>query len=100
MEIQASNDELPTYKVEGRRLVNIAYFWDQVKQIKHMPMFNCNITYCDIINETTRGLFSSFTIKCTMCGAMSKIQTDDSSKEFDVNKAAVLGKLKRITFPM
>lgn len=80
------------YKIEGRRLVNISYFWDQIKQIKHMPYFNCDITSCDIVQESTKGYLSCFTIKCRMCEAISRIDTDDCSQQFDVNMATVLGK--------
>ncbi|CAH1109256.1 unnamed protein product [Psylliodes chrysocephalus] len=56
-----------------------------------MPLFNCAISQCDIINETRDGYFSSFTIKCKMCGITSCLNTDDPTTKLDVNMTAVIG---------
>lgn len=80
-------------EITGRRIIDIAHFWNQLTTFHHHPFFNCNLQTCKIISEKCKGFISIFNVKCEVCGAENKISTDkEGGAGGDINSAAVLGK--------
>lgn len=86
-------EELPnkTFTLEGKRIINIGYFFEQLQNIQHLPSFACSLANCQIINEVRNGLASKFIVKCNMCNEKFSLNSQQAD-ELDVNLAAVLGK--------
>ncbi|CAH1115752.1 unnamed protein product [Psylliodes chrysocephalus] len=84
-------EELPnkTFTLEGKRIINIGYFFEQLQNIQHLPSFACSLVNCQIINEVTNA--SKFIVKCNMCNEKFSLNSQQAD-ELYVNLAAVLGK--------
>lgn len=85
-------DEQKTLAIEGRRIVNILYFWEQIKNIQHMPFYDCKMDNCNILKEKRNVFLSTFIIKCNMCGVTSSLESDRCENQMDINVTSVLGK--------
>jgi hypothetical protein len=60
---------LNDFKIEGRRIINLNYFFESLKSLKHHPGFNCNFEFIEIIiSEKKIGFNSAVTLKCKFCG--------------------------------
>lgn len=93
LEIIPESKAPDNFSLERRRIVNIKHFWEQLKQIKHIPSFTCSIENCNIIGEKRCGLISTFTVKCDMFGEKSYLKTEQSSgTEMNCNTLSVIGK--------
>lgn len=81
--------------VEGRRVVDIAYFFEQVKLLNnHAPQFGCTFNNLTLKKEIVRGLRSGFVFLCDMCGFTDTVWSDpDSECRMDINAAAVAGSI-------
>lgn len=91
---KAYPEESGSYTVEGKRIINFAYFLERIKSInKHEP-FNCTFSDMNIVQETREGFISTFTFKCKMCNLTEQIQTEDPNVDhLNVNEAAVMGRI-------
>lgn len=88
------NEGLENKKVyiEGRRIVDMQYFIDQLLKIsQHSLKFNCQLNHIQIVKEVRRGLFSTFTMLCSMCGSKFELNSAEKNNIIDVNHAAVAG---------
>lgn len=77
---------------EGRRLVDIAYLFQQISEIsKHAP-FDCTFSDMYLVKENRMGLKSHFIFKCRMCGVEKRINAIKDSNDItnNVNSAATL----------
>ena len=79
-------------ELEGRRLVDIAYFMRSVKEVA-LHQVNCrNGGYLAYQGEIKRGLKSMLKFKCAKCSLVRNILTTrDEEGSLDVNRAAVWG---------
>ncbi|XP_050305597.1 uncharacterized protein LOC126742835 [Anthonomus grandis grandis] len=85
--IQNQNEEKPV-KLEGRRLVDIQYFLDCVKNLNnHEPKFGCTLSNMNVIKEVRNGYVSIFKLKCDICRGTYDLQTTARNP----NQDAVLG---------
>ncbi|XP_050312089.1 uncharacterized protein LOC126747440 [Anthonomus grandis grandis] len=85
--VQNQNEEKPV-KLEGRRLVDIQYFLDCVKNLNnHEPKFGCTLSNMNVIKEVRNGYVSIFKLKCDMCRGTYDVQTTATNP----NQDAVLG---------
>ncbi|XP_047993637.1 uncharacterized protein LOC125232064 [Leguminivora glycinivorella] len=77
--------------IEGRRLVKMQYFMDQIIEIsRHSSKFGCQLDFIQIIKERKTGLRSTFSLRCNMCNGVFALHTDDTDPNTnDVNHSAV-----------
>ncbi|KAF4528813.1 hypothetical protein B566_EDAN017279 [Ephemera danica] len=90
--------ELSPRRRSGRRLVDLDYCLEQIKELNNHDTVNlgCNFNDMVLIRETRRGFNSILTFKCRMCNAEKTIQTEDKcSPKLDAKTAAVSGKTFR-----
>lgn len=81
-----------TAQLSGRRIVNIADFVEQIKDLdRHSPLFKCSFSNMEIISENRVGLKSALIFKCKMCNFKSTVWTEKEKNVMDVNTAAVSG---------
>ncbi|CAG4936760.1 unnamed protein product [Parnassius apollo] len=66
--------------LEGNRIVNIAYLFQQLKNIRHDP-FECNFQHLEFIRENRIAFYSQFVFKCKFCNKIEKIESQQSNKE-------------------
>lgn len=76
----------------GRRLVDIGYYFNEIKKIKH-EAFDCTFSNLKFEQEIRHGFHSTFIFKCEVCGLKEKIFTENpqNSKNLDVNIAYTTG---------
>ncbi|XP_063892162.1 uncharacterized protein LOC135116586 [Helicoverpa armigera] len=89
----AVDEEKVTYQISGRRLIEMAYFMEQLQGISnHKSMFNCNLSTIELLSEKRSGLHSTFSIKCKMCGAEFTLESSKKTEnKMDVNEEIVAG---------
>lgn len=75
--------------VKGRRLVEVNYFFNQIKKFEHHDLFSCSIEHLQITKERRVGLQSSFIIKCEMCNKEESIHANEDKRKMNVNTSAV-----------
>lgn len=87
------DEEKVTYQISGRRLIEMAYFMEQLQGISnHKSMFNCNLSTIELLSEKRSGLHSTFSIKCKMCGAEFTLESSKKTEnKMDVNEEIVAG---------
>lgn len=76
--------------LDGRRIINIAYFFEKISKINHQP-FDCTFKNLVFVGEKRNGLYSEYIFNCTMCRKQEIIESEDPSiiSLMDVNTAAV-----------
>lgn len=83
----------PTFVLEGRRIVDIKYLFENIQEISnHAPLFNCSIANLVVIGEKRKGLESTLKLKCSMCNIIKYLplfNTNDG--HMNVNEAMALG---------
>ncbi|KAF2897111.1 hypothetical protein ILUMI_09066 [Ignelater luminosus] len=80
--------------VEGKTLVDMNYFLEQITRLSRHEPFNCTFSDMYIIKEHKVGFISAFTFKCKMCNLTKTIQTKDSEVScLNVNEAAVIARI-------
>lgn len=55
----------------GRRLVDIGYFFNEIKNIRHRA-FDCTFSNLKFEQEIMHGFRSTFILKCEVCGLKEK----------------------------
>lgn len=78
--------------LEGRRIVDISYFFKSLSEINQHGTFGCGISDMEIINERQFGMISRFSLQCKICGIIKYLYTEDPSENdtLDTNIATVL----------
>ncbi|XP_047023593.1 uncharacterized protein LOC124632693 isoform X2 [Helicoverpa zea] len=66
--------------LEGNRIINIAYLFQQLQNIRHLP-FECNFQHLEFIKEKRIGFYSQFIFKCKLCNKIENIYSQDYNKE-------------------
>lgn len=78
--------------IEGRRIVDINHFFEQIFAMATHPPFDCTISDMDIISEQRNGLKSKILLRCKMCRIEKAVDLiSDSNDAMDINSALVLG---------
>ncbi|KAK4875812.1 hypothetical protein RN001_012234 [Aquatica leii] len=80
--------------LEGRRIVDIKYFIDQLYAInRHSEQFQCSLNDMTVTKEIRNGLESQIFMICRMCNYKCKLKTSDStdSQTLNLNLSAVNG---------
>ncbi|XP_063389246.1 uncharacterized protein LOC134675025 [Cydia fagiglandana] len=75
----------------GRRIVNVAQFFDKLQEISAHGPLNCGLQSVQIISETRTGLISLYTLECKMCNMRFHIHNDNAADTLDLNISAVAG---------
>lgn len=79
-------------KLSGRRVVNIADLFDQIKDLNRHSPIGCTFSNMEAISETRKGLNSGFVFQCQMCNFKTTVWTEKAHADImDVNTAAVCG---------
>ncbi|GLV33496.1 hypothetical protein CBL_20230, partial [Carabus blaptoides fortunei] len=89
-----STSETSTFHaIEGRRIVDITYFFKQLKTIcAHGPKFSCSIENLIIIGEKRKGIVSLIQLQCNICNEIFSINTNNEDDEsMDLNTGPVSG---------
>lgn len=83
-EVTINND----LNLSGRRVVDIGYLLDQIRNIKHAG-FDCTFSDLKFEQEIRKGFHSTLIFNCKICGLIEKIHTDNPqiSKCLDINSA-------------
>lgn len=71
----------------GRRLVDIMFLFDAIKNIDHHP-FDCTFKNLTLIKENKNGFFSEFFFVCNFCNKQ-EIITNENRDSMPVNSAMV-----------
>jgi len=79
-------------KLYGRRIVDIAFIFEQIVETDHSP-FDCSFKNMICIREKSVGLTSSYTFVCKLCNIEKTIFSENLKKlqMMDLNTAAVAG---------
>lgn len=80
--------------LEGRRIVDINYVFEQIQSIRH-EKFDCSFLDMVFLSEYRKGYSSVFKFKCKMCNYESTIHTEKiiQTNSLGINKAIVNGSL-------
>lgn len=91
----STDDHIQLDYLEGRRIVDISFFFDQLKSLSnHAPQFSCTLNNLSVKSEIVRGLCSGFMFVCNMCGYSKVVWTDPKcDTAMDINAAAVAGSI-------
>ncbi|XP_041975793.1 uncharacterized protein LOC121730719 [Aricia agestis] len=54
----------------GRRIVDIGYFFKQLKEMDHESLFKCNNSHLRLQQEMRKGLASTFLFECEICNSL------------------------------
>jgi hypothetical protein len=74
-------DSSPKFRVEGRRIIDFSYFFQQLQLISHHDSpFNCNLSHLEIFGENRDNFSSTFFIQCKLCGKKLKLYTTEMNK--------------------
>lgn len=76
-------------KCSGRRLVDIMFLFDSIKNIDHHP-FDCTFKNLIFIKEIRNGFFSEFVFKCNFCNKREVITNEDRDS-VTLNSSIVAG---------
>lgn len=77
---------------QGRRIVDVFYIFEQIKDSEHTGGFGCSFINMTFISEKRRGYYSEFKFKCKMCGIISSIQSEKENSTFlPINEGIVSG---------
>lgn len=75
--------------LNGRRIINIAYFFERISKINHHP-FDCSFKNLIFVEEKKNGFYSEFVFVCTICNTKEIIESENpNTLLMDVNKAFV-----------
>lgn len=86
------NLSMKAFLLEGRRLVAIDYFLEQLQSSSNIHISGCSFVDMIVIKENKLGLKSIITFKCKMCNATLDVSTDyDEDTVMKVNEAAAFG---------
>lgn len=77
--------------LEGRRIVDIAYLFAQMRDLNSHGITNCNFSNMEFLNETKLGMKSIFHFRSTQCGIKKSIKsTEETNHSLNINYALVL----------
>lgn len=75
--------------LDGRRIINIAYFFEKTSKINHQP-FDCTFKNLVFVKENRNGFYSEFLFNCTICNTNEIIESENPNTSLmDVNTASV-----------
>ncbi|XP_069361994.1 uncharacterized protein [Maniola hyperantus] len=83
-----NNEVIEVPKLNGRRLIDVAYLFEQLSSIDHSP-FNCTFKDFKFVSENRQGMYACFKFDCQMCGEKVIIKSDRSGRE--INQHVVHG---------
>ncbi|CAG9822109.1 unnamed protein product [Phaedon cochleariae] len=91
MEIFRSSGVEDDY-VEGRRIIDVAFFLQQVLNFPHHGLFSCRSNLVTTMKKETRKCFlSTFHLHCEMCDVIYLVHSENPhSKKINANGAAGL----------
>nr|XP_022911954.1 uncharacterized protein LOC111422910 [Onthophagus taurus] len=89
LEVEIERTVSPSFELDGRRIVDVSSFMNQICEIGYHNPFNCSVVDMHIISEQRNGLSSQITLQCKMCGIQKKITTD-SINTSKINDSVVL----------
>lgn len=78
-----------------RRIVDMSYVFNQIKNSYHKGPFGCSFLNMTLMSEKKHGLRSSFKFKCDVCNITMFIDSEKSKPEnyLPINEAAVSGSI-------
>lgn len=82
-----------SYVLHGRRIVQIADLFDQIKELDHhSSLFDCRFSDMKLTGERRQGLRSGFLFKCVMCNFNKTIWSEKRwNNKIDANTSAASG---------
>ncbi|KAJ8912412.1 hypothetical protein NQ315_013479 [Exocentrus adspersus] len=82
----------PEIKLEGRRIVDIGFFLEEIRRMEKHPPFDCTFLDMYPYSERRTGLNSTIiTFKCKMCGIVQTIYLCENTASVDSNTSLVMG---------
>lgn len=82
---------LTPIELQGKRVIDISHFLQQVKLMDSHGPFGCSFANMDVISESRKGLNSCIKFRCSMCNIEKNIWTNDTASKMGINTAAVSG---------
>ena len=80
------------FTLTGRRVVDLAYFFEHLKEIVNHSPFGCTLENMCIVNEIRLGFNSKLKIRCSLCNCNFDVYLDNPDRNtMDVNTCAVAG---------
>jgi len=78
----------------GRRIIDLPFFLDQIKEMDDHPPFGCSFKDMTLVKETRYGYRSTLEFRCNMCNITKRIDTSRKENDKnDINEDAVMGTL-------
>lgn len=91
-DIHPTTKTVPLYELSGRRIVDVGYFVQKLKECSDHGPFGCTLKNMDFVSEKRHGQISVFTVQCNMCNFKTHIQTDcPNNTHMDINTGTVTG---------
>ncbi|XP_022904610.2 uncharacterized protein [Onthophagus taurus] len=76
----------------GRRVVDMDFILKQILSYQRHKPFECCTIDMVLIKETRKGLKSTFTLQCKICGLVDSIGTSSETSDLmNINEATILG---------
>ncbi|GBO41369.1 hypothetical protein AVEN_132412-1 [Araneus ventricosus] len=76
----------------GRRIIDIGYFFNRLREIDNHGPFNCSLSNMTIVSEVRKGLRIGIELKCNMCFITEIVWSENpDSDKMPINTAAVSG---------
>lgn len=78
------------FKITGKRIVDISFFIEQLKQMNSHGAFDCTFADMDIISEELQGFRSGLKFKCKQCNVTKVLWTGQPGADKNINQEAVI----------
>ncbi|KAG8189245.1 hypothetical protein JTE90_013773 [Oedothorax gibbosus] len=73
------------FEINGKRIVDIKFFMEQLKQMNSHSPFDCTFSDMNIISEEIQGFKSGLKFKCNMCNLIKTVWTVPPGAENSIN---------------
>ncbi|KAG8237644.1 hypothetical protein J437_LFUL013622 [Ladona fulva] len=82
--------KMDSYIPVGRRIFDIHYLFEQIKNLGRHDPFDCPISDMSVVGETRKGFLSKFRLRCKMCAKEINLYSEDPEIiKLDINSAMV-----------
>ncbi|GBL74580.1 hypothetical protein AVEN_235491-1 [Araneus ventricosus] len=76
----------------GRRIIDLGYFFNRLREIGNHGPFNCSLSNMTIVSDVRKGLRIGIELKCNMCFITEIVWSENpDSNKMPINTAAVSG---------
>ncbi|KAF5299124.1 hypothetical protein FQR65_LT09482 [Abscondita terminalis] len=77
---EKAEEDSESFNISGRRIINIAYFLNQLKSLKHKG-FDCSFFNLSLVSKKIAGFESIFSFRCDVCNIVQTIRSEDPDEK-------------------